>query len=92
MTSLGEKLNAHKKMKSIIEDLTPKDISDSTAKRLNELFSVFNSNYVLTKKDDNYDIKEIEEFYEKCLARIKREYSAKFMNSLAITMMFQEEE
>ena len=92
MSSLGQKINAHKEMKSIVEELTLQSINDSTAKRLNELFSVFNGSYVLMKKDDGYDIKEIQELYEKCFERVKKEYSAKFMDSLALTVMFQEEE
>lgn len=92
MTSLGQKLTAHKEMKKIIQDLTHDNISDATANQLNELFSVFNSSYVLTKENGNYSLKQINEIYEKCFATVKKEYSAKFMSSMATTIMLQDDE
>jgi len=92
MTSLGQKLTAHQDIKKIIQDLTHDNISDATANQLNELFCVFNSSYFLTKTDGKYSIKNINEIYEKCFAIVKKEYSSKFMSSMATTMMLQDDE
>ena len=85
-------MKAQQELKKILEDLSPDNISESTANQLNELFSVFNDSYVLTSKDGKYELKDIEEIYEKCFATLKREYSRKFMSCMATTMMFKEEE
>ncbi|QSZ42205.1 hypothetical protein GJV85_08795 [Sulfurimonas aquatica] len=85
-------MKAQQELKMILEDLSPDNIGETTANNLNELFSVFNDAYILRSKNGKYELKEIEEIYEKCFVILKREYSRKFISCMATTMMFQEKE
>jgi len=92
MSTLGEKMTAHKKMQSIVENLNSEHIGDSTAKDLNQLFELFGNSYLLTTRGEYYYLEDAKALLAKCLERIRKEYSAKFMTSIGLIMMFQEDE
>ena len=92
MSSLGEKLNAEQKLKSIIKSISSEHIDEATVQELNALFGVFGSSFVLERKDDRYELADAQALYEKCLSIVKREYSRVFMESMALTIMLQEDE
>lgn len=92
MSTLGQKLKAKQDLKKIIQTIVDDTISEERSKELNELFSVFNENFVLKKDSEGYyDVAKAKHFFDICSERTKKEYSAKFMQSMAITQMLKEE-
>lgn len=92
MTGLGKKLEAIKKLEEIINNIISNNIDESIVQELNGLFFVFNKNFILEKQDIDYQLKDAQELYTKCLSIVKKEYSRVFMQSISLTNILQEED
>ena len=90
MTSLGMKLKSIQTLKSIMTELTDV-VSDEDAEKLNVQFALFNKDFVLQKSDQGlYELEEVNKLFTLCHERVKKEYTAKFMESMAMQIMFEE--
>ncbi len=90
MITLGNKLSAIKTLREVMENLTDA-ISADDADTLNAQFVLFNKGFVLQKDEHNrYNIAQAKALYERCRNIVKKEYSAKFLSSMALQSMLEE--
>jgi len=79
-----------KSLDALMDDLADV-ISDENALEYNTAFALFDKNLILQKDEQGlFRIDDVKKYYAICLGRTKKEYSAKFMNSIALQMMFEE--
>jgi hypothetical protein len=88
MASLGEMMNAHKTVKSILENY---EATEEQNTLLLEALRVFQSTYELPL-DENKQIKMdvLKPFIDKNFSKIQKIYSKKLMNHFATISMFDE--
>jgi len=90
MTSLGKKLSAMKVLTAAMDNIT--DVcSAEEAETLNAQFALFDKRFVVEKDEQGrYDLVQAKEFFTLCTDIVKKEYSAKLFESIAIQRMFEE--